>query len=116
MAHRYKADGPRGRQMSRASWARLDRAKERITRREGKAEAKAQEMDTIPSIGSVVHWHTYAVTMDTPHLPTRSCHGYPIEIPVSGLVVDSGITALGNPFVRVLHAGRVRLRHPAKLR
>ena len=49
MAYRTKRGGPRNRQMSRASWARLDRAVETITRREardaceaGRAEAEAE--------------------------------------------------------------------------
>ena len=40
MAHRgvgTKATGPRGRQMARASWARIDRAVEKASRRQGKA-------------------------------------------------------------------------------
>jgi hypothetical protein len=36
MAHRSKRTGIRGGQMSRASWARQDRAVERITRREAR--------------------------------------------------------------------------------
>lgn len=35
-----KKDGPRGRVMSRASWARLDRAVERATRREALAQTR----------------------------------------------------------------------------
>ena len=43
MAHRRvgtKGTGPRGRQMARASWARLDRAVEKASRRQGKAACK----------------------------------------------------------------------------
>ena len=48
MAHRSKRDGPRDGQMSRATWAALDRAKERITRREGReaCEAGRDDADT----------------------------------------------------------------------
>ena len=38
-----KQAGPRGRQMSRAAWARQDRAVERITRREGREACRAGE-------------------------------------------------------------------------
>ena len=46
MAHKNigtKKTGPRGKQMSRASWARLDRAVEKSARRMGKRECAVYE-------------------------------------------------------------------------
>jgi len=47
MAHRTKKDGPRGRAMSRSTWASLDRAKERITRREGQEACREGAEDAL---------------------------------------------------------------------
>ena len=48
MAHRgvgTKATGPRGRQMAQASWARIDRAVEKASRRQGKAACEEGRRD-----------------------------------------------------------------------
>ena len=108
-----KSVGGRNRR-SKAVHARCDRAVERDTRREGKAEAQAQALDTpmntLPGIGSVVHWTRCVVTRHTPSLPSPLGIGYPFKVSYSGLVMDRGRTDGGTGWVRVLHGGCVLLR------
>ena len=81
MAYRTKRDGPRTGLMSRASWARLDRAVETITRREARdaCDEGRREAEALREIGRLARDADNALGWGRPD-DYRAAHHRMVEI------------------------------------